>query len=413
MNEQDYWFYIYPNIYISEVSNSILLYNTDTGESLCSQCSIFNFWIHSVYEPENLGVIRLKEEALQDERVADILYEATHKKLVRFIQISQHLLKPINFLPILNLQHDYEVAEKDKAEELKGDNVISYLSKLNLIILSQHEVNETEKRQFMQMDFPVPTVSQKEELDIRQIRKLFNIARFSLLKKVNIWGEGLLTYQSITELIEVFSDYSDYRFHLWYICKEDEEMSLLEHISLYYDFIIFPRQNSDLQKIKRKLAALNIQKERMVLYAYITSMQEIYHCENLFHDYKIYIRPLYDGSNLDFFEKNVFLQKEDILFPPVSMNTIFCNQKINSQTFGMLTIYPNGIVKAGFSDSSAGNLYHKDVREIIYKELISGTNWRNIRSNDICNKCCYRFLCPPPSKYEKALGRPNLCLMEE
>lgn len=51
--------------------------------------------------------------------------------------------------------------------------------------------------------------------------------------------------------------------------------------------------------------------------------------------------------------------------------------------------------------------------KMVYQRMIpiweEGKSWFNIRNQPPCNSCIYQWLCPPPSNYEIAIGRPNLC----
>jgi len=43
------------------------------------------------------------------------------------------------------------------------------------------------------------------------------------------------------------------------------------------------------------------------------------------------------------------------------------------------------------------------------KEMLDNTAWRKIRNDYPCCDCIYQWLCPSPSNYELAIGKPNLC----
>jgi pseudo-rSAM protein len=47
--------------------------------------------------------------------------------------------------------------------------------------------------------------------------------------------------------------------------------------------------------------------------------------------------------------------------------------------------------------------------EIVHKEIDNGKSWFRIRNQAPCNDCVYQWLCPSPSDYEIAIGRQNLC----
>ncbi|MCL2413707.1 MAG: hypothetical protein FWC94_00425 [Bacteroidales bacterium] len=46
---------------------------------------------------------------------------------------------------------------------------------------------------------------------------------------------------------------------------------------------------------------------------------------------------------------------------------------------------------------------------LLYKELDENTAWRKTRTEKPCSECLYQYLCPPPSNYEFAIGKFNLC----
>jgi pseudo-rSAM protein len=82
---------------------------------------------------------------------------------------------------------------------------------------------------------------------------------------------------------------------------------------------------------------------------------------------------------------------------------------MNTNFFGALYIYPDGTVKANPNTASIGKLIDTDILQIAETELIKNSAWRKIRDQEPCCQCLYQFLCPSPSNYEFAIGRPNLC----
>jgi hypothetical protein len=121
------------------------------------------------------------------------------------------------------------------------------------------------------------------------------------------------------------------------------------------------------------------------------------------------ITPIYTGSNISFFETNVYLTKKDILAMPIPHRIIFCNQKLNSNFFGKLYILSDGTVKANMNTDVLGNIDENSLLKIIEIELNKNTAWRKIRNSKPCNDCLYQYLCPPPSNYETVIGKSYLC----
>lgn len=129
-------------------------------------------------------------------------------------------------------------------------------------------------------------------------------------------------------------------------------------------------------------------------------------------NYKIV--PVYDNTNLPFFEKQVFLEKEDIFSKPVSMQEIMRKQVLNTNNFGKLFITSDGSVYAGSTlEAQIGNLHTESIRQLIHKEMTEGKSWLRIRDQKPCCNCIYQWLCPSPSDYELAINRPNLCHIKE
>jgi len=130
--------------------------------------------------------------------------------------------------------------------------------------------------------------------------------------------------------------------------------------------------------------------------------------ESLIHNRRLL--PYFDGSNLDFFERNVFLSKEIILGAKPSFREIFARQAINGNNFGKLTIFPDGRIYSNVNMPRLGNIKRHSLYEAVYKEMLHGRGWRLTRRNvNPCKRCVYDSLCPPLSNYELVMGRNNLC----
>jgi pseudo-rSAM protein len=120
------------------------------------------------------------------------------------------------------------------------------------------------------------------------------------------------------------------------------------------------------------------------------------------------VKPVVTCDNLDFFHENVFLEKADLLNPKLCRREVFAHQALNTNDFGKLTIMTDGKVFANPYFPALGTI-EDDIRELIYRELTEGKSWLRIRNMEPCCKCVFQWLCPSPSDYELAIGKPNLC----
>jgi len=147
---------------------------------------------------------------------------------------------------------------------------------------------------------------------------------------------------------------------------------------------------------------------------HITSLDDYEQAEEIIEQFQIEkysLKPVYNGDNIDFFIENVFLTKEDILTIPMSIKDFFFKQCMNTD-FGKLNILPTGDIYANLNHPALGNIYLHSIYEIVQKELDEGKSWMRIRNEAPCNTCLYQYLCPSPSDYEIAIGKPNLCRIE-
>jgi len=123
-------------------------------------------------------------------------------------------------------------------------------------------------------------------------------------------------------------------------------------------------------------------------------------------------QPVFDGKNIDFFKKYVFMNKADFETIGLSKREVFANQVLNSNHFGKIIIDVFGDIKCSRFSSAIGNI-NDDVRSLIIKELRSGKSWLRKRDDvEPCNNCLYKWLCPPISDLEDILGKFNLCTIK-
>jgi pseudo-rSAM protein len=120
------------------------------------------------------------------------------------------------------------------------------------------------------------------------------------------------------------------------------------------------------------------------------------------------IKPFLNGKNIRFFQDNIYLTKEDLLNSNLSKREIFAHQVLNTNDFGKLTVLPDRKVYANVNHPPLG-LINEPVNKMVFNEMDKGTSWRKIRDMKPCSDCVYQWLCPSPSNYELAIGKPNLC----
>ena len=110
----DYWFYLSPKVYVTSKEN-IFLYHTESGARLEVTEGHLRDLLQAVYEPKNLGVVEFPQELWKQEGAHALIEQMLSLHMAGLIPIDREQGKPINFLPILNLQELSSTAQPRSA----------------------------------------------------------------------------------------------------------------------------------------------------------------------------------------------------------------------------------------------------------------------------------------------------------
>lgn len=118
--------------------------------------------------------------------------------------------------------------------------------------------------------------------------------------------------------------------------------------------------------------------------------------------------PFYTGRNMEFFERNVFNEYDDIVGTHLTKREIFARQTLNTNFYGRLIVLPDGYVYANTNNEPLGKL-GDNLFDMLFKELSSNESWLKVRDSQPCTDCLCQYLCPSISNYEIVTGRVNMC----
>jgi pseudo-rSAM protein len=399
-------FYLYPSVYFAKAANDkLLLYNTKTGQYIECKSLICCQLIDEIHIPENLGVLELTAKYLCNKEVIDFIENIVEQDFGKIVEQYPDMPKPINLLPILNLQDDIDRLRKDEEHDI-GEKSLRYLNELNIYLNGQCDLNCPHCSLYYKQIKSCSKENKNELIQPFEIKKILDILEYAPLKKVNFLGGNIFLYPYLEELIELTKSY-DFDFHYW--------IHITNLFGTQLDFnqnreilIYFPIDIASVTKYIEEHKA-----DMKINYHFLIENEVQYNDAELIikttgiNNYQI--RPIYTGANISFFEANTYLGKEDIFATIISQRILFCNQKLNSNYFGKLFILPDGTVKANMNAPILGNIHIDFLLKIIGKELSDNTAWRVTRNSKPCDACAYQYLCPPPSNYETVIGKPNLC----
>lgn len=378
----NYWFKIEPYVHVSITNNHVLFYNTLDGVYVKSDKIVVIELINKVLQKINHGVILLTSDEYRQYDINSLIKELREKYMADVIDVDFSKGKPIQILPFFNFNNIQELFKKHNFSSSK--NILECLSEVNIYV--DCNSNVTDLIAFLQS---LPTISTFNIIgDLDNVKNCIELLSF--LKQL----------PSLKHIICPYTNIDSLQFNL------DKNFS--------YSFLVsFP---VDIQQLKDSNQVIL---DQVVPFEYVFEVSSLDDCKQAermvemcqFERYQL--RPKYNGKNIDFFEKNVFLTEEDILSTSMSITDFFANKSINIYDFGKISITPNGDIYANIHYPALGNMHTQSIYEIVSKEVQEGKSWFRIRDQKPCSTCIYQWHCPSPSSYEIIIGRPNLCHVKQ
>ncbi len=374
----DYWFTIEPYMFVSITDQCALLYNTLDGVTLESNKTQVIELLRETLQQENCGVVLLTNERYKQKHISDFIRDLRNNYMGDIIDVALSKGKPVQLLPYYNFPNKQEIYKRQNFSPLQ--DVLENLSEINIRVGAT--TNITKLIPFLQSIPGNPTFNIIGDIEsVENYRELLSYFDQHPAPK-NI----VCSYQNVVALQPDFENNFSYQITASFpidVKQWDRANEILLGQTLPVEFVFDVSSEDDIQQAEQLIEQYQIEK------------------------YKL--KPNYTGNNIRFFEENVFLTKEDILSIPLTIKDFFARQAMNSYDFGKINIMPNGDAYANLNHPLLGNIYTNNIHEIIHKEVEEGKSWLRIRNQAPCTDCVYQWLCPPPSNYEIAIGRPNLC----
>ena len=402
-----YWLYILPYVYCCIKDTKALLYNTQTGGNMEICIPEILELLRSLHEKQNLGCIRYDGKILEHEPYRSFLIEFCRKGMGNLSDVEETPEKPIQLMPVLNLQRDVEKMQKEQDRSI-GEDILRYLLEVNIYLNNDCRQDCRFCSDYFRQSLCCTKIDagQRAEMKLSLLQNLLSQIRFGHVGKLNFLGGNILKYLHYEKLTYLLEDFKE-RVHIWNHYANYINTNTLIHDFLYDIPVTFPVDekawNNCLVLFKDKQAKYHF---------FITGIEDYEKTEELINNCKLInysVHPVYTQKNQDFFEEYVYTNQEEIFQTIRSFRQIFSRQKLNTWFFGSLTIFPDGSIYANVNSSSLGNIESDRLLDIIDKEMIENTAWRKIRDMAPCDSCLYQFLCLSPSNYELVMKKPDLC----
>lgn len=391
-----YWFYLEPHVYVEFKTEKILVYCTKTGAHLEIEELHCRSIIENIYKDENLGVVEISEDQAMNTNLQCMIDYLTTHGMGNLVPVVDPDEKPVILLPLLSLNKDLDrMKDEEMREMIAGTDICKYLLGVTIIVNNECHLKcrhcGLSCNQFMCCQSDKDAV---KELDRELLVSVLSQLSYMPTKTINIIGGDVYKFCHL----DVLSKITEKKIlNVWTNYKNYQPDSTIDQCRIHL-LVDFPFD-------KNKFAAVTEEtKGKDTTYHFIVDNEEQLEdsLSNVSHfriaNYKIH--PYYNGANVDFFDKKVFMDKDDIFSSIHSMREILRNKKLNANYFGELYIFPDGEVRAERNTEALGNIKEADIKTMIQRELIENTAWRKTRTHTPCSECICQNLCPSPIYYE-------------
>jgi pseudo-rSAM protein len=417
-SNKSYWFTIETYVHISLKKDSLLLYNTLTGDLLeysQSQHPEVYRLIRRLLSANTLQIVRLSDTEIQDPGISQFLKEMKDRFMGELIDVSYSSGKPIQFPPRVRVNRDVKKL-KDQPYRSVGERVMKYLSEITFYITDRCEQNcDICRDAYRQFNCCTSSKGKSHEIIPENIKQVLDETKSAPLNKLHILGGNIFKYSRFAELTRILHESrAKTTFYTHYKCiptnGENAGVEMLPSNSSIIVFVSLPIHEEQLSMVNRKIKESGLEYRFMFIieneHDYLKAEQVIESLQIPHADFQ----PFYNTRNLEFFKENVFVRKEDILESKPGLKEIFAGQVINRVDFGALTILSNGNIHSNTNTSRLGILGKNTIYEALCNEMKKGDSWLKTRINiQPCKQCTFQALCPPVTNYNRVMGRNDLC----
>lgn len=307
-------------------------------------------------------------------------------------------------MPILRLYNNVERIKNERGKSL-GEMILRNICEVTCFLPGKCGLKcQYCDRYYKQMNHCSSVYETKMEKD-KYITLLKNIEACGV-NHVNFMINDLSMESTIFSLLDIVYTCSfNKKFYVFFnIINSHIERLFIPDSQVY--ILVHPFSH-DIQELKSKIYYY---KNHPVFWICpVSTEKEIEWAEKIFTIENIKLIPFYNGYNLDFLERNLYLTIEDITNVPIGKQQIFRRQALNENFFGKLYILPSGETYSNLNFSPIGNIINQSLGELVYNEFNNSKVWLKIRDEGACKECVNKYLCPSISNYESVLNKPNLC----
>ena len=407
--ENRFWYGLKSEVYVHICKDKVLAYDTKQKKCRVSEDKHVISLLRKAEEEESLGCV-LIDEVKQFPSVLKWIQSTCKENMAIKIPYQKEVEHPVILRPLLSLNKDVSKIKDEKIMPFYwGTNVKHLLNSLTIYVNANCKLNCKKCRTYCSQ-IPFCTNCEIENgtsLSTSQLNPLLLELSTFPIRSINIFGGDVYDKMILEVLKNAVERYSFcFRIYIHYEAYQKNGFVDSQVVHLLIPAGFDAKYLKDIYK--------RVDNSRAVLHFVVETEDDLQSVDNFVYKNNVVSyqsHPYYTGNNRDFFENYVYMSEEDLINAKLSMREVFRNQKLNANNFGTLYVMPNGSIMARMDGPTLGYVGHDELIDVIYKELISNTAWRNIRQGEPCSQCVFQYLCPPLSNYESVIGKNDLCYM--
>jgi pseudo-rSAM protein len=324
-----------------------------------------------------------------------------------------HSHKPVIIYPSLNINEDvYRDLNSINNYERLGNKIVNNLTDVSIYLGGECDNNCIYcDEKFKQIKW---CNRSKNILNFDELCVFLSNLKSSPISSLSFYGGNPFSCPFWQPLLLELRKYTfDKFFYFDYRLLSNKEDKIRELIDLNYNVVILIGSGSpnEWEGLTKKSLALNTCKKIKFVFSIENDSDFSIVSDFIFRNNwkNVQILPYYNKYNKFFFEKEIYLEKDDILSIEWTKKNIFSHQIMNINYFGKLILFHDGNVYSNLNGTFIGRI-SDSVKRLVYNEITNGIFWRKTRDTvKPCKHCLYKYLCPSPSNYELAIGKSNLC----
>ena len=401
------WLYIEPYTLQFKTDKECLFYNTLDGTKLVIPINKKNENLLNLLAEQKC--IAISEISADAQVLSELIIQLQNTFNGDVIQTENNKCRPAVFSPIINNQRAFEKLDTYDWMNINSE-VINYLEEVFIYI---NGVEKNSQRYNIELYKQIPSyIESNLEINSRLLAEFFKHVVNKQINRINILGGNIMLHTSLSDIIRIVREKAHiinfhFRFDEWKAEYKKILESKFDELTIICPVCLLMENPFNLEGLFNQKFA-----KRTKYIFILQNAQEYKKYEEIVSNNPYVIKyrclPLFNGRNIKFFEETIYSDESDIEDIKLTKREVYSNQKINNTDFGRITILPNGAIYANVNHRPIGDLRDK-IHDVLYNELKFGKSWLRIRDMEPCSYCVYQFLCPSPSNYEIAIGKPNLC----